>query len=644
MSRFSVVAALSLAGVACADDSHSGALLSGPDAQVSDATTGGAAHFYWLPPLKEEPTTTGEFHPGVSPTVSICRLQDTMSAERECDAGPPVRSWTAEEVVHWITGEAYYVRWATASETLETWWHYRASVFLGNVEIGYMDLQPVPTWKDRADPQHPDRFQFTVGQEFNIKFRIERGVLCDLQPVDCGVTAVGPEGGLATTDSGFGGALFPEGALTETINIIVRRQTDRPCLPTDLLQFDGCFVFETEPHVESFSQPVIIGECLDPNADLSEAQRDLLLIHKFEQDDPDSIVTVTDNVFAGFLTCGPFQSASREPRAPLTQLARTLYDRLLRVAMLRPQPVFAVHKGLGSTIGSFSQGGWALPAVMTLYAGDAQTAPAGSAVAIPPAVLLQDSSGAPIEGMVVRFRIDQGGGSLTKTVDTTDANGVAEAGTWTLGTPGTNTVVAESRGPVGSPTVFTATATAAPAPVVDGVLGPGEWDAATPHSFIAQIGGGGVSATLYVLSHTGTLYLAVALATNDGQPNDLRVDFDNDGDGAPALGDDAIGLTTASVFQDLHLTAACLRSRQSSCGTDDVRAGGTRDGQGALGQQGTMRVYELAHPLNSGDAGHDLAVGPGNTFGLFLSLSVGNGAQGNTQWPGFRNYLRVTVP
>jgi hypothetical protein len=106
------------------------------------------------------------------------------------------------------------------------------------------------------------------------------------------------------------------------------------------------------------------------------------------------------------------------------------------------------------------------PTSMTIQAGDAQTAHVGTAVAIPPAVLLQDSFNNPTAGVVVTFAVVSGGGVVTKPVDTTGANGIAAPTAWTLGSAGTNTLNASvSLGGVsGNPVTFTATGTAAGAP------------------------------------------------------------------------------------------------------------------------------------------------------------------------------------
>ncbi len=75
--------------------------------------------------------------------------------------------------------------------------------------------------------------------------------------------------------------------------------------------------------------------------------------------------------------------------------------------------------------------------------------------------------------------------------------------------------------------------------------------------------------------------------------------------------------------------------------------------------QGGVTVYEMSHPLDAGDTcddpdpkkgcgmlfnqSIDLAASQGDMPGFFLTLQLGNGAQGNTQWPGFLEYMKVTI-
>ncbi len=120
--------------------------------------------------------------------------------------------------------------------------------------------------------------------------------------------------------------------------------------------------------------------------------------------------------------------------------------------------------GVGSVV--FTASGTALaPANLTKTAGDNQTATVGTAVAVAPQVQVTTSGGTPVPGALVTFEVASGGGTaslIASSVATTDANGLASVGSWTLGTTaGTNTLTAEV---TGVPTVtFTATGTAGPA-------------------------------------------------------------------------------------------------------------------------------------------------------------------------------------
>jgi len=73
---------------------------------------------------------------------------------------------------------------------------------------------------------------------------------------------------------------------------------------------------------------------------------------------------------------------------------------------------------------------------MTIVAGDGQTAPAGSAVAIAPSVQVADTFGNLVAGLQVDFQVLSGSGGVTGATATTNAAGVATVGSWTLGATG----------------------------------------------------------------------------------------------------------------------------------------------------------------------------------------------------------------
>jgi hypothetical protein len=105
-------------------------------------------------------------------------------------------------------------------------------------------------------------------------------------------------------------------------------------------------------------------------------------------------------------------------------------------------------------------------ALVQVSAGDEQAANINTEVATAPAVIVKDGSGVPMSGVRVRFVVAQGGGSVGSPTALTNAQGIATAGSWKLGSsPGANEVDAV----VGSlpPVRFTATALQpAPAPPV----------------------------------------------------------------------------------------------------------------------------------------------------------------------------------
>lgn len=96
---------------------------------------------------------------------------------------------------------------------------------------------------------------------------------------------------------------------------------------------------------------------------------------------------------------------------------------------------------------------------------DGQTATAGTAVALVPAVRVSDAAGAPLAGVTVSFAVTAGGGSVINASAASDATGLASAGGWTLGTAtGTQTLQASATG--FAPTTFSATALGTGAPTI----------------------------------------------------------------------------------------------------------------------------------------------------------------------------------
>ena len=82
----------------------------------------------------------------------------------------------------------------------------------------------------------------------------------------------------------------------------------------------------------------------------------------------------------------------------------------------------------------------AISTSLTKVSGDKQEGPAGAALSEPLVVVVRDQINNPFEGAQVTFAVTAGGGTLSATTDTTDANGRASSAL-TLGSlPGANTV------------------------------------------------------------------------------------------------------------------------------------------------------------------------------------------------------------
>ena len=93
---------------------------------------------------------------------------------------------------------------------------------------------------------------------------------------------------------------------------------------------------------------------------------------------------------------------------------------------------------------------------LTKVSGDEQQGPAGTALAEPFVVSVLDQNGSAFAGVVVTFSVTAGGGTLSSTTATTDANGRARSTLTLSSEPGTNTVTATVAGL--EPVTFAATA------------------------------------------------------------------------------------------------------------------------------------------------------------------------------------------
>ena len=202
----------------------------------------------------------------------------------------------------------------------------------------------------------------------------------------------------------------------------------------------------------------------------------------------------------------------------------------------------------------------AAPSSMVKQAGDAQTAVVATAVAIDPVVRVTDVHGNPVPGVTVTFAVASGGGSVTGASPTTDSDGVATVGGWTLGTAaGENTLTATAGSLV---VTFTATGVpGAPANMVkqagdnqDAIVGTAV--AVDPAVRITDVHGNAVP----------NVTVTFAVASGGGSPT--TEDQVTDADGVAAVGSWILGTTAGG--NTLTATVDGIVATFTATGTADA--------------------------------------------------------------------------
>ena len=166
------------------------------------------------------------------------------------------------------------------------------------------------------------------------------------------------------------------------------------------------------------------------------------------------------------------------------------------------------------------------PVALEIISGDGQQEPAGAATE-PFVILLLDQFGDPLGGATVTFAVTAGGGTLSATTATTDANGRA-ATTLTLGRqPGTNTVEAIVAGL--EPAIFAVTGVAIPRTLnkLSGDEQEGAAGAALTEPLVVEVRDqngnslAGVTVTFAVTAGGGTLSATTTTTDADGRTSTM---------------------------------------------------------------------------------------------------------------------------
>ena len=194
---------------------------------------------------------------------------------------------------------------------------------------------------------------------------------------DQALAVVGPTGGTVVTSSGFGGVVFPPGAVPENTIVVVSRlpnpaQPNVGPLPTTFNQYPLFYDFSTTPHVAQFAQPVTVAICqLEVGAPFgppTQTVADRLQLAHPNPANP-STLELLPREAVSFIDCDDVslaQARQRQGEGILASALGTLRGLGTRaLAPFRPTKLYAVHGGLGGKTTSFSPFGAVDPGAVT---------------------------------------------------------------------------------------------------------------------------------------------------------------------------------------------------------------------------------------------------------------------------------------
>lgn len=151
-----------------------------PYTVLSDARSGGAPGFFFLPPVARQPAGDPANDPGLSPVVEIASLGATPALLVRF-AGPEVKESGAHYMAQWSTKEHAPVAGTT----------YRITVLLDGTALGFADAQVAANGRELRLLASDEVFGLTGQRTVPIKFRIAKqkpdaceGVTCD-PPAQC---------------------------------------------------------------------------------------------------------------------------------------------------------------------------------------------------------------------------------------------------------------------------------------------------------------------------------------------------------------------------------------------------------------------------------------------------------------------------
>ena len=471
-----VVPLISAFLAACSETTPTGVepATTGPLLQISDATTSaGRAGFYFLPPMVSDPGPfTGTFDANLNPEVRVCQLAGSA-------CGTPIKTFTtttAEAVEISVQRQTYGVNWATKNNpsSLTTSAKYRIEVRVGGHLLGFADLAFVKASKDMGTVP-AGTVAAVLGSPLNIKFRVETRTVGSVAvtPTTASIVLPGdqtfsaevknlqgvvmPNAVVTWASSNLAAAtVSPASGGTATATGVAAGNTVITATAGGVIASASLTVMR-KPNAEDDSYTGTVGQLLSPGA--TPAVPTLLA-----NDDPGSAAaSITSVTVDGVASALPLQSGGIPFAGGTLQVFANGHFSVSTTASGQHSFTYTLTSAVGSDVATATVAiGASTPVKMVPLSDPDQHATVGTAVAEPQSVQLLDAYDNPVPGVSVSFTNPfQVVGIITGSPATTDANGVATAGSWTLPTVARTYLATASAGLVS--TTFIAHALPGPA-------------------------------------------------------------------------------------------------------------------------------------------------------------------------------------
>ena len=166
----------------------------GPLALISDGSTGGNSHFFFLAPMVPEAGTAGANDESQSPIVVICAWDGaactTTQATFTTDLSTTTTTQEGNSETVRLGANHFIVDWHTDAFGLDPALTYRVCVKVGDVGLGYADVDVAASGRELR--VGVDGYVSVLdGRTLPIRFRIEAGALDE--PVTSGCGTESPE-------------------------------------------------------------------------------------------------------------------------------------------------------------------------------------------------------------------------------------------------------------------------------------------------------------------------------------------------------------------------------------------------------------------------------------------------------------------